>query len=66
MPCAVSSTAEKKGKTPVLTVEETRGLLDSIAIARKPTRGGAYTQTKVALEIAQHIPNHELRWTTKL
>lgn len=66
MPYAVSSTADKKGKTPVLTAEETRGLLDSNAIARKPTRGGAYLQNKGALEIAQHIPNHELRWTTKL
>jgi site-specific recombinase XerD len=39
----------KKGKTPVLTAEETRELLDSIAIARKTTRAGVAESEDPAL-----------------
>jgi integrase/recombinase XerD len=35
----------KKGKTPVLTADEARELLDSIAIARKTARDGARKRT---------------------
>ncbi len=39
----------KKGKTPVLTAEEARELLDSIAIARKTPRGRATEQDEPAI-----------------
>jgi len=39
----------KKGKTPVLTADEARELLDSIAIARNTTRDGSAETDEPAL-----------------
>ena len=69
----------RKGKTPVLTAEEARELLESIETVRTTgiqTRIGnhtfratgitAYLKNSGTLETAQHIANHESPRTTKL